>query len=84
METEQTTTSPGFPLPITIDQALCYEVSSSRWVSLIPVAWLQDAVGRYFERKTRRKYRRYLAAQEFPAVMYGNQTQNDERSRRAD
>jgi hypothetical protein len=48
--------------PLTIQQVLYYEVSSSWWAGWISINWLQDLACHYFLWKVRRKYARYFRA----------------------
>ncbi len=38
-----------------------YEIQSSRWASYISWNWAQELSARYFAKKVKRKYRRYIA-----------------------
>lgn len=59
--------------PVTIKQALEYEIRSSWWARHIGNRWLQKKVGNYMYRKTLRKYKRYAES-----LSYKNQFDNEE------
>jgi hypothetical protein len=48
--------------PVTLTQAMEYEVAASWWSGWVRLGWLQDIAGRYFARKARRKHGRYMEA----------------------
>ncbi len=44
---------------------LDYEIRASWWAKLVGVGFLQGLAGRYFARKARRKYRRWMESKAF-------------------
>ena len=50
--------------PIPVKYILEYEIHSSWFAGCISFSWGQNLVSKYFSRKVRKKYKRYLASTE--------------------
>lgn len=53
---------------------LDYEIRSSWWAPYIGWGWLQEICGKYFARKTKRKFERYQTSMEWGQIIEKSQT----------
>lgn len=58
--------------PISLKDALHYEIKSSWIVPLVSSQWLQNVLGKYYARRVKRKYKRYIGS-----VLYGSIVKTD-------